>query len=187
MLSEKKIQRLVEFGGTRVISENGDKIFFREGYIDILSGEVHANDAALENILNPQGLDAEKLAGWTDADDQKLKTLLANYQELLRDAVGYSGLIISDKTITFLGLDPDNDAHRIFVGYLMQGARKAKRILRKNVETDNPRFALRTFLVRLGWIGPDAHAERKEIYQKLPGSAAFRFESTREAWKKRWA
>ena len=178
MLSEKKIQRLVEFGGTRVISENGDKIFFREGYIDILRGEVHANDAALENILNPQGLDAEKLAGWTDADDQKLKTMLENYQELLRDAVGYNGLIISDKTVTFLGLD---------VGYLMQGARKAKRVLRKNVETDNPRFALRTFLVRLGWIGPDAHAERKEIYKNLSGSAAFRFESTRESWKKRWA
>ena len=128
------------------------------------------------------GLTVEKPEGWDENDDQKLENLMANYQKLFADAVGYNGLIISDKTVTFLGLEPDNAAHKILAGYLMRGAKNLRSVRRRDVVTDNPRFTLRTLLVRLGWKGRDTTKERISIYEKLSGDSAFRTESSKKTW-----
>ena len=128
------------------------------------------------------GLTVEKPEGWDENDDQKLENLMANYQKLFADAVGYNGLIISDKTVTFLGLEPDNAAHKILAGYLMRGAKNLRSVRRRDVVTDNPRFTLRTLLVRLGWKGRDTTKERISIYEKLSGDSAFRTENSKKTW-----
>ena len=42
------------------------------------------------------------------------------------------------------------------------------------METDNEKYAMRTWLLRMGFIGPDFKAARKILLKNLSGSSAFR-------------
>ena len=44
----------------------------------------------------------------------------------------------------------------------------------KEKETDNPKYAFRCFLLRLGFIGDEYKADRKILLRNLSGSSAFR-------------
>ena len=53
-------------------------------------------------------------------------------------------------------------------------ARNAKRVVAKEKETDNDKYAFRCFLLRLGFIGAEFKTERKILLRNLVGSSAFR-------------
>ena len=53
-------------------------------------------------------------------------------------------------------------------------ARNAKRVVAKETETDNDKYAFRCFLLRLGFIGAEFKTERKILLRNLAGSSAFR-------------
>ena len=53
-------------------------------------------------------------------------------------------------------------------------AKEAKRVTAKEKETDNPKYAFRCFLLRLGFIGDEYKADRKILLRNLNGSSAFR-------------
>lgn len=57
---------------------------------------------------------------------------------------------------------------------LSQAAKEAKSASPKKQETDNPKYAMRCWLLRLGFIGEEFATAREHLTEKLPGDAAFR-------------
>ena len=65
-------------------------------------------------------------------------------------------------------------AYDTFICKLCEMARNAKRVVAKEKETDNDKYAFRCFLLRLGFIGAEFKTERKILLRNLAGSSAFR-------------
>jgi len=83
------------------------------------------------------------------------------------------------KTITFKfyegDLDPDKlKAYTDFVTLINTNAQNLKRASWKPAATDNPKYSFRTWLLRLGMIGPEYKTARKVLLANLEGNAAFR-------------
>lgn len=57
---------------------------------------------------------------------------------------------------------------------LVANAKSAKRTLYRPIETDNDRFAMRTWLNRLGLIGDEFKTARLHLTKRLEGNAAWR-------------
>jgi hypothetical protein len=58
--------------------------------------------------------------------------------------------------------------------FINQNAKKQKRASFKRAQDDNPKYAFRTWLIRLGMNGPEYKTTRKVLLQNLEGSGAFR-------------
>lgn len=58
---------------------------------------------------------------------------------------------------------------------LSQMAKTVKTASPKPQQTENPRFAMRTWLLRLGFIGPEFAIAREVLTKRLAGDTAFRF------------
>ena len=89
------------------------------------------------------------------------------------------GLKITTEKVTFTGFPtaPDHEHLTAFaqLGVLMnQQAISQKRIQAKDVNDENEKYALRTWLLRLGMNGPDFKETRKILMERLSGHAAFR-------------
>ena len=54
-------------------------------------------------------------------------------------------------------------------------AKDAKRVSSKPTETDNDKYALHCFLLRLGFIGKEYKTARKILLRNLTGNSAFRY------------
>ena len=71
--------------------------------------------------------------------------------------------------------DPQEvQAYMHFVTALCEMAKTQKRIIAKEKEVDNEKYAFRCFLLRLGFIGEQFKAERKILLRNLTGSSAFK-------------
>ena len=70
--------------------------------------------------------------------------------------------------------DGDADAYCIFISMLCEFAKNQSRINRKPDTSDNPKYTMRCFLIRLGMVGAEFKAARKVILRHLSGSSAFR-------------
>ena len=66
-----------------------------------------------------------------------------------------------------------------------ENAKKLKRSFFKPAQDDNPKFALRTWLLRLGMSGDPFKKTRKVLLARLSGSAAFRTPAEEEKHKAR--
>ena len=89
------------------------------------------------------------------------------------------GLKITTEKVTFTGFPtaPDHEHLTAFaqLAVLMnQQAISQKRIQAKDVNEENVKYALRTWLLRLGMNGPDFKETRKILMENLSGHAAFR-------------
>lgn len=89
------------------------------------------------------------------------------------------GLKITTEKIIFTGFPtaPDHEHLTVFaqLAVLMnQQAISQKRIQAKDVNDENEKYALRTWLLRLGMNGPDFKETRKILMENLSGHAAFR-------------
>jgi hypothetical protein len=65
-------------------------------------------------------------------------------------------------------------AYRTFVTLLCQTALNKTRINAKERETDNPKFAMRVWLISLGMVGAEYKTARKVMLRNLSGNSAFR-------------
>ena len=70
--------------------------------------------------------------------------------------------------------DDDTDAYCTFISMLCEFAKNQKRINNKPETTDNPKYTMRCYLLRLGMIGAEYKAVRKVLLRNLSGSSAFR-------------
>ncbi|MEK3988442.1 hypothetical protein [Robertmurraya sp. FSL R5-0851] len=65
-------------------------------------------------------------------------------------------------------------AFQELTAFVNQNAKKQKRASFKQAQDDNPKYAFRTWLIRLGMNGPEYKTTRKVLLQNLEGSGAFR-------------
>ena len=65
-------------------------------------------------------------------------------------------------------------AFQDLTAFINQKALKQKRATFKRAQDDNPKYAFRTWLIRLGMNGPEYKTTRKVLLANLEGSGAFR-------------
>ena len=63
--------------------------------------------------------------------------------------------------------------HGVQVGMLL--AKELKTASPKPQQTENPKFAMRTWLIRLGLVGEEFSTARSFLTKNLDGDAAFRY------------
>ena len=87
-------------------------------------------------------------------------------------------IIPSDEKVEFpwfmVEQDGDADAYCTFISMLCKFAKNQKRINNKPETTDNPKYTMRCYLLRLGMIGAEYKSTRKVLLRNLSGSSAFR-------------
>ena len=115
-----------------------------------------------------------------DATIDRLRKIVENKGELFKAAFKTDNLEIvaeADK-ICFpwftVENDGDADAYCTFISMLCKFAKNQKRINNKPETTDNPKYTMRCYLLRLGMIGTEYKAVRKVLLRNLSGSSAFR-------------
>ena len=65
-------------------------------------------------------------------------------------------------------------AYSTFIDMLTKHLKEQKRVNASKTQTDNPKFAMRVFLIRLGMVGETYKTCRKILLRNLEGSSAFR-------------
>ena len=87
-------------------------------------------------------------------------------------------IISSDEKVEFpwftVRQDGDADAYCTFISMLCEFAKNQKRINNKPDTSDNPKYTMRCYLLRLGMIGAEYKSTRKVLLRNLSGSSAFR-------------
>lgn len=87
-------------------------------------------------------------------------------------------IISSDEKVEFpwfkVEQDGDADAYCTFISMLCEFAKNQKRINNKLETSDNPKYTMRCYLLRLGMIGVEYKSTRKVLLRNLSGSSAFR-------------
>ena len=128
------------------------------------------------------------LKNMTDVAVSNLRKLVASKEPLIKMALGADELpiLLTDSTIQFpwfrgeINGDSAKDYAQLIVS-LCETAKRKKRVTAGVIETDNPRFSLRVFMVSLGMIGPEYDAIRKRMIKPLPGESGWRFGKPKKA------
>lgn len=117
-----------------------------------------------------------------DSTIDRLRKIVENKGELFKAAFNTDNLdIIVDKEkvcfpwFTVEQYD-DTSAYCTFISMLCEFAKNQSRINNKPETTDNPKYTMRCYLLRLGMIGAEYKAVRKVLLRNLSGSSAFRKE-----------
>ena len=118
---------------------------------------------------------------FTDIGLENLKKILWAKGELIRQAFDISStdIEVTDETVSFpwFGeLDAEEIRHiSQFISGLCEFANTSKRITSKQRHEGNPKFAMRTWAIRLGFNGAEYKGLRAYLMKRLPGDAAWRF------------
>ena len=110
----------------------------------------------------------------------RLRKIVENKGELFKAAFKTDNLeiVIEADKICFpwftVENDGDADAYCTFISMLCEFAKNQKRINNKPDTSDNPKYTMRCYLLRLGMIGAEYKSTRKVLLRNLSGSSAFR-------------
>lgn len=110
----------------------------------------------------------------------RLRKIVENKCGLFKAAFKTDSLEINltEKTVEFpwftIEQDSDADAYCTFISMLCEFAKNQSRINNKPDTSDNPKYTMRCYLLRLGMIGAAYKSARKVLLRNLSGSAAFR-------------
>lgn len=110
----------------------------------------------------------------------RLRKIVENKGELFKAAFKTDNLeiVVEANKICFpwftIENDGDADAYCTFISMLCEFAKNQKRINNKPKITDNPKYTMRCYLLRLGMIGAEYKSTRKVLLRNLSGSSAFR-------------
>ena len=111
----------------------------------------------------------------------KLDRLIESKSELFKMAFQTDDLSydITDDRVTFAWFpwtkeSGEGIAYSTFIDLLTKHLKEQKRVNASKTQTDNPKFAMRVFLIRLGMVGEEYKAARKILLRNLEGSSAFR-------------
>lgn len=121
------------------------------------------------------------LAGFTPEKLDNLTKLVNAKSSLLKAALGTDALPIQqvDDKLRFpwfqgkLSIEAV-PAYTLLISRICEAAREKKRVTAKACVTDNPKYAMRCWLLSLGFIGDEYKAARKTLLSKLDGDSAFR-------------
>ena len=110
----------------------------------------------------------------------RLRKIVENKGELFKAVFKTDNLeiVVEANKVCFpwftLENDDDTDAYCTFISMLCEFAKNQKRINNKPETTDNPKYTMRCYLLRLGMIGAKYKSARKALLRNLSGSSAFR-------------
>mgnify|MGYP000924231063 FL=1 len=118
---------------------------------------------------------------FSDTALANLDALLKSKGNLIKAAfdIEEANYTLTEERITFAWFHGTltSEAYRAyadFIGKLCDMARRQKRVLAKEKEVDNPKYAFRCFLLRLGLIGNKYKTSRKILLQNLWGNSAWK-------------
>jgi hypothetical protein len=110
-----------------------------------------------------------------------LHSLIGAKGKLLRKALGVELLPVQvgEDTVSFPWFSGELTSEEVkaythLITALCDMARNQKRIIAREKDTDNDKYAFRCFLLRLGFIGAEYKEERKILLRNLTGSSAFK-------------
>ena len=111
----------------------------------------------------------------------KLDRTIENKGELFKmafktDDISYK---VTDDRVTidwfpFSGEEGEGLAYSNFIDLLTKSLKEQKRVNASKAQTENPKFAMRVYLIRLGMVGDEYKQTRKILLRNLEGSSAFR-------------
>jgi len=111
----------------------------------------------------------------------KLEQITLSKATLLRKALGADSLAILNtaKGYAFPWFPPSSDdasrkAYKMLIRQLILFANQRTRVTATDEPTDNPKYAFRCFLLRLGFIGAEYKTERAILLRNLEGNGAFK-------------
>ena len=118
---------------------------------------------------------------FTDAEFENLEKLVRGKESLIKASLQADTLNIerTEESISFpwFTADPTEDeknAYTLFISALCKTAKEQKRVnLKPEKEFPNMKFAMRTFLLKLGFIGDKYKSARKILLSELEGNSAF--------------
>ena len=148
--------------------------------LNTMAPPLQANVAPALNDIDRLAIELPK-DGMTATAMENLRKLVASKAMLLKKALGTESLPITEHPdrIEFGWFRPTDDQAEIAAYYqLVQGlcklAQSQQRVNAKERVVENERYALRVFLLRLGFIGPEYKGSRTVLLRNLSGSAAFK-------------
>jgi hypothetical protein len=119
--------------------------------------------------------------GLDEAAIANLKRLIVGKGWLIRMALGVVALPIEETADALRfpwlpGTAPSELTHAcaLLIAALIKLAKAQKRVVLTERETDNPKYALRCFLLRLGFIGDEYKDARKLLMRDVPGNGSNR-------------
>ena len=170
------------------------------GYHIDKTGTVTGKDNLdLEDALRQTGFDTEEreydepdtadlltvefpLSGFTPEKLDNLVKLVTAKETLLKAALGVDTVPIQQTEDTlrfpwFVGnLDADHtEAYTVLISMLCKTAKEKKRVTSKERDIpDNPKYAMRCFLLSLGFIGNEYKYARKILLSRLDGNSSWK-------------
>lgn len=115
-----------------------------------------------------------------DATIDRLRKIIENKGELFKAAFNTDNLdiIVDEDKVCFPWFTveqyDDTSAYCTFISMLCEFAKNQSRINNKPDTSDNPKYTMRCYLLRLGMIGAEYKDTRKVLLRNLSGSSAFR-------------
>lgn len=176
----------------------GNYLIDKDGTLSCPSDNSHEEIKGLLADLKkrgciPEAIDMEDLyptdkmniempkADFSEAAIENLKKIIASKEKLIGRALGTNSLPvdITDETLNFPwftlnGIDGESDAYARFITALCQMAKKQKRITAKEKQSENDKFTMRLFLIRLGFVGPEFKTARAILLRNLTGNGSFK-------------
>lgn len=198
---KRLVTAIAEFMACAATYKGAPTFAYEVGYLTIdkngtVSFDDHADSENVEKLierLHELGFEAETekavdslilsypRGDITDAALENLRQLVASKETLIKKALAVDALPIEvdDEKVSFPWFEgfptPEEiSAYAHFTGKLIGMAKTQKRVIAKEKETDNDKYAFRCFLLRLGFIGDEYKAARKILLRNLTGSGAFK-------------
>ena len=117
---------------------------------------------------------------FTDEEIENLRKIVANKARLIKHALGCESLDINvtDEKLEFpwfkLANGDDAQPYIQFITMLCAFTKEHKRVVVREDNSENEKYAFRCFLLRMGMIGAEYKSARKVLLRNLSGSSAFK-------------
>lgn len=157
-------------------------------HLELAVGEISPYRDCEESILHdPANDEADSLSielpmeGFTKLALNNLRGLIKARESLIKKALGidFLPIIVEEEKLSFPWFNTSLEADEIkaytnFISKIYKMARKQKRVISTEKPVENEKYALRCFLLRLGFIGEEYKADRKILLRNLSGNSAFK-------------
>ena len=119
--------------------------------------------------------------GFTPEAEDNLARIIASKATLLKKTLGTDTLeVIQTETtlkfpwFTLHNLDGEADAYNHLITAICKMAKEQRRVTAVERPTDNEKFTMRIFLIRLGFVGDDYKKARKILLRNLSGNSSWK-------------
>jgi len=129
--------------------------------------------------------------GFTEGNLTNLRKIVESKASLLKKSLGTDDLSIeiSDDIIRFPWFHPNNELESEIYSRLVTAicdmAKHTKQITGKDHPVDSEKYAFRTWLLRLGYNGPEYKNDRAVLMKNLSGFAAFKNQAEADKFRER--